>query len=71
MRFPSGSADEHMIVALAYAAMGERETAIGCFQKLGRRADEGLGWLRFLPEVKPLLADPRMQTILRAAGYLD
>ena len=69
--FPSGNPDNYAIIAVAYAAMGQPESAIGWFQKLGRRGDENLGWLRFLPEMRPLLDDPRMQTMLRSAGYVD
>jgi hypothetical protein len=51
--------------------MDEREPAIRWFQKSGRSAYDELGWMRFVPEVRPLLSDPRMQAIRRAAGYLD
>jgi serine/threonine protein kinase/TolB-like protein/Tfp pilus assembly protein PilF len=70
-RIPSADTDVYPLVALAHAAMDEREPAILWFQKSGRSAYDELGWMRFLPEVRPFLADPRMQAILRDAGYLD
>ncbi len=63
--------EEFIFVPVVFASMGEREAAITWLQKMGRTGAEGLGWMRFLPEMRPLLPDPRVQEILRAGGYLD
>ena len=70
-RSPSVEGDDATLVALAYATSGDRDAAIEWFRKAGHRVYEMLGFMRFLPEVRPLLSDPRMQPLLRSAGYID
>ena len=38
---------------------------------LAAAAIAALLFLRFLPELRPLLPDPRMQALLEEAGFID
>ena len=55
--------------AKVYARLGERDAAFGWLEKEYQEGNDGLFWLKVLPEWDNLRSDPRFQELLRKAGF--
>jgi len=67
-RLPTTPTWDYAVVVRSWARVGETEKAIDWLMRSGHYAAELLRVSRFEPEMRPLLADPRVQVQIRGAG---
>jgi len=58
-------------IALIYTGLGENDRAFEWLQKAYEERSSRLVWLKVVPEVDSLRADPRFQDLLRRVGLSD
>ncbi|MHB8486210.1 MAG: FlgO family outer membrane protein [Candidatus Acidiferrales bacterium] len=63
-----GQVDSPVLLALAYAGMGDKEKLFNCLQKAFVERSNSLTALKVDPIYDPFRADPRFQTLLRRVG---
>ncbi|MBD0327555.1 MAG: tetratricopeptide repeat protein [Pyrinomonadaceae bacterium] len=56
-------------VALAYAALGERDKAFDSLDRALAKQDKWLGWMKVDPRLDFVRSDPRFQDLLRRMGF--